>query len=359
MPKPTFKTFDESVIDMLRWYWYRTGTPPDSVEGSVLRTVFEAVGFVNEQLSHAYDQALLDAIPEATFAAFGYQRHPSQRARVTLVFSRTVPVAERYPIPRGTQVRTASGVHFETVQAAELVPGALTVEVPAQAVLAGKLGNTPAGTITQMVNLLPGVERVINPHAAEGGEDEESLSDQAARFSRYLATLAKGTIPALQAAALGVQLPSGERATQVKVVDTYLEPAVPLGMCRVYLYRPGGVSQALKREVEVVLEREQRPVGVVLTVLEIAPRPVSLAVTVHAPSTLVLNAVEEAAYRFFGGLAIGEDVDFNRLIWALTDADPEVYKVEITAPRTHVTVGPYERAELASLTLSYSGVTKR
>lgn len=356
MPASTFKSLDESVADMLRWYYYRTQIAPDSRAGSLLRTTFEAVGFVVEQLSHRFDTALTEAIPEAVFAAFGFEREAAQPAFVALRFSRANPAPENYPIPAGTLAQTSSSVVFATSQPATLAAGTTHVEVMARCLMPGVIGNVPPHSVTQLNALLPGVETVTNPQSGYGGVNAETRDDQAARFARYLATLAKGTPPALTAAALAVRDEHGHRAHHALVVDTYTDDTIPLGTCRIYLYRPGGVPQTLLDAVLAELEFSQRPVGVRLEVAPVTTVSVDVTATIYGRRSNALGDAEAAAYRFFDQLAIGEGVDYERLIAQLVSASADIYSAKVFAPATSVPIGRYERAEVGTLTLLFEEV---
>lgn len=353
MPELTFKTLEQAVTDMLRYYAYRTGITPDVTPGATLLTLFEAWGFEVEQLSHGFDTALKDAIPEAVFSAFGFARQEAQAAQVVLRFSRAAPASEAYPILAGTQAQTNGGVVFATDADATLAAGTDHVDVLATCTSLGSLGNVPAGAVQQLVALIPGVEAVTNPTGGYGGSDAEAVEAQRSRFASYLSTLAKGTIPALTAGALSVESAPGERASKALVVDQFLDGAIPAATARIYVYRPGGASQALLDAITSYLELEQRPVGVVLDVQEVSVTSVDVTATVTASDESALLDAQEAVYAFFDALEIGEDVDLERLIKALLSASEGIYTVTVAAPAADVAVGSYERAELGTLTLTF------
>jgi uncharacterized phage protein gp47/JayE len=358
VPPLTFRSMPEAVAAMLRIYWARTGVQPDVTEGSILRTLFEAWGYEIEQQTARYDAALLDAIPEAVFAAYGFAKQPATNASVTLRFSRSSTSGTPFPIPAGTTAETITGVPFTTTTDVTLAAGTLTVDALATAVVGGSGGNVPAGSITRLVGLVPGVEAVTNPLSAFGGVDAETLSAQQERFAAYLATLAKGTAPAMAAAALTVVTNAGERAQQVIVVDNYDNALIPVGEVVVHAYRPGGTSLDLRAAILAHLELTQRPVGVLLSVEDVTPVPVEVAVTVHAAVADTANRAEETTQAFFDAIAIGEDVHASTLEAAIARADSRVYRAVVTLTGgTPASIGPYERAELDSVTVTLDTTT--
>lgn len=343
-------SFEQRVAEMIRHYQGRTGLTPDTRQGSILRTLFEAVGFYGEQQAHQFDRELRAAIPEAVFAAFGYARQPAMAATVTLRFSRATAAPEPLVIPVGARAQTSGGVVFATTREAVIPLGHAMVEVLAQAVAPGANGNALANTITRLATLMAGVEAVTNPQPAFGGMDEEDAASQERRFAAYLASLARGTIPAIGASALAVRLPDGERATQVLVSDTNHDAAIPVGVVWVHLYRPGGASLALREAVLRALANDQLAAGTMLEVRPVTHIPVNVSATIRTFDADVTPLVVTAAHRFFSAIGIGEDVSTERLIWALTQSDPRVYQVRITSPAGGVAIARYSRAELGAFT---------
>ncbi len=358
MPPLTFRSMPDAVAAMLRIYWARTGVQPDAIEGSVLRTLFEAWGYEIEQQTARFDSALDAAIPEAVFAAFGFAREPSTAASVTLRFSRASPSGQSFLVPAGTAAETLTGIRFLTTQDVTLAADTTAVNAPATAVAGGSGGNAPAGSITRLATLLPGVEAVTNPLSAFGGTDAESLDAQEARFAAHLATLAKGTAAAITAAALTVITPDGERARQAIAVDNHEDDLIPVGEVVVHAYRPGGTSITLRDAILAHLERTQRPVGVLLSVEDVTAVPVDLDVIVHADASGADARATHATTEFFDAIAIGEDVHAAALEAAIARADASAYRVAVTiAGGTPAVIGPYERAEPGAITVTLNTAT--
>lgn len=365
MAQPAFRSMEQAVVDMLRWYAYASGITPDSERGSVLRTLFEAWGYEVEQQSWRFDTELRAAIPEAVFDAFGFARIPAASATTILTFARSTPAGEAYLIPEGTLAGTVGNILFQTTQDVTLPAGATSITAPAEAVTPGAEGNVAANTITVLTALVPGVETVTNAQAAYGGADAETLAAQRDRFAAYLATLAKGTIPALTAAALTVQTSTGERAAKVLVVDNYLDALVPASEAYVYVYTPTGATQDLLDAIFTKLEQEQRPVGVKLTMQLVTPAEHTIDLTVTGSDSTVGPTVEAAVRAHVEALAIGEDVDVNRMVAAALAADASIYTVTGTisddatptpntyGPNQAAPIGTYGQATIAAVNVTF------
>jgi Baseplate J-like protein len=76
------------------------------------------------------------------------------------------------PIPFGTTVSTAAGVHYD-VAPASIAPPHTFVQVPIRALVPGKAGNTAANTVTVIDKPIPNV-KVTNAQPIAGGTDATS-----------------------------------------------------------------------------------------------------------------------------------------------------------------------------------------
>jgi phage-related baseplate assembly protein len=114
-------------------------------------------------------------------------RLQAQPALTTLRFTLTAPLAFTASIPQGTQVQAPNGVIFETLVAGSFVGGALTVDVPARALVEGEIGNGFApGQINSIINWnQPWAVTVSNTTLTAGGSDEET--DDQYRYRVWLA----------------------------------------------------------------------------------------------------------------------------------------------------------------------------
>jgi len=338
-----FKTLDEALFEMLATWWARTGIQPDTTPGSVLRTLFEAVGFQVEDLTFRFDQEVRKAIPRAVFEAFGFTPLPATRAQTTLRFERGAPYTTPLEIPRGFRVARADSVEYETLEDAAIAPGATWVDVPAAAVEAGERGNAPVASILYPRYALPTLTRVWNPVPATGGSDEEPLEEQKRRFALYIAQVHRATRVALEAAALTAIGPAGERAREVLVLDTVLRPCLPPGVVEVWVddgygTASSGLLQAVAEAVDAM-----RAAGVYARVYRAEAFPVDVRVAVDGPEE-AWGAVEEAARRYLLGLRVGEKISRENLITALTVSHPKVREIDLLEPLEDVRLPFYTRA---------------
>jgi phage-related baseplate assembly protein len=354
MPAPVFKPLEQSVADMIRTYEHRSGVPADTIKGSILRTNFEAVGFKLEELSYGVDQAVTEAIPEATYAAFGFAKVKNQKAKVYIRFGRSLPSSEPITIPAGTQVQTLSGIIFVTLSDAVLTQPAVYIDVLAESLEAGSIANVLANSLNIPLTLIPGIEYTTNPLDATGGVDEEDTATQAQRFADEEAKLAKGTLPAYEALAKDVILETGERAFQVSALDNFLNAELELGVIEVWVYVPGGATQGLLDAIKTYLYLpENRRGGVEIRVYAVEIIPYDLIVTVRSSSPSAITDTTNLCYQYNNALKIGENVDRERLS-AVLKPDSVAYKVSITEPATDIIVQSNQRAEVGNVVVNVS-----
>ena len=276
----------------------------------------------------------------------GLTRNEAVRAAGTLRFSVGTAAQTDLPIPQGTVCMTAGLVTFETTREAVLPAGKLSVDVPAQAVLPGSGGNTPAGTIRTMAVAPTGVAACTNPAAFTGGRETEG--DEALR-ARILASYQR--------------LPNGTNAAYYEQEATALEGVAAanvlpknrgLGTVDIYIAADGGLpSQELLEEVQDALE-SKREIAVDLRVLSPQAVTVNVLVSVKARESYLLQTVREAVsaaiQTWFDGGLLGKDL-------LLADLRQRIYETEgvanyrIDSPANDVTVSPGQLPVLGVLSV--------
>ena len=188
----------------------------------------EVMGQVAELAAALYlDSATGDALDRLVFDRYGLTRKPAAASIGSVQFSTTVGSPTTFAIPIGTIVQTAAGTQFVTTEATVYLGGSfgpLTVAV--RSVLAGASQNAKVGTITSIISSISGAAAdlvVTNAFASAGAdatEDDDTLRDRARRF---FTTVRRGTLAALEAAALGVA--GVRKASAFEVIDALGRPA--------------------------------------------------------------------------------------------------------------------------------------
>lgn len=211
----------------------RDAVEREGMDANVLLAAAAAIGDeVMRQVARLLAASFLDSANDSdldrlVFDRYGLVRKPAAVSQGTVAFSATAPSPTTFTIPAGTKLSTANGVQFLTSEAVSFPIGSTgPILVAARSTLAGGDQNVKAGTITSLISPItsqPSDLVVTNPLATTGGdnvEQDDSLRDRARRF---FSTVRRGTLGALEAAALGV---SGVRkAAAFEVLDALGRPA--------------------------------------------------------------------------------------------------------------------------------------
>jgi len=114
-------------------------------------------------------------------------RLQAQNATTTLRFTLAAPLAFDVSIPQGTMCQAPNGVVFQTLESGLILSPSLTGDVPAQALVAGAIGNGfAAGQINSIINWnQPFGVSVANTDVSQGGSDVET--DEQYRYRIWLA----------------------------------------------------------------------------------------------------------------------------------------------------------------------------
>ncbi len=206
-------TISQLVQNIMNTIQSKVNKVLDFTIGSVFVALAEAQGqtamwlqsLILQVLAWTRAQTSTGSALDLWLAQFGFSRLPGVSASGSVTMGANVAPASPVSIPAGKTVQTVSGIRFITTASATLAAGSTSVSVPVVAVLSGTTGNVAAGTITQFVTAVPGIDTVTNPTAFTNGVNPESDSAVRARFVTYIASLQKGTRLAVQAAILGVQ----------------------------------------------------------------------------------------------------------------------------------------------------------
>lgn len=164
----------------------------DTNVGSVARKILDAVA---ESVSEAYIDSHMQQYQydldskigsdlDAFCNLFGIFRLAARRGSGAVIFSRTGAATSTVFIPVNTQINsnTTPSQSFLTLVGGLMSEGVLSVEIPAQAVIAGPDGNVGPSLITRISSPLAGTSAVTNPEAFTGGAIQETDSELRTRF---------------------------------------------------------------------------------------------------------------------------------------------------------------------------------
>lgn len=323
--------------------------PTDLVPGSLELAHMEAVALSMEEYEVRTAQAVLRAIPEACFRAFGFGLQPAVAATGTVIFSTIAGMEKDLVVPLGTQLRANDGTVFKTLSAGIIsASSGVSGQVPIVAQELGPKGNLPPGFITRIAGSIPGVDLVNNPSATVGGSVAESEDARGERFGAFLRSLVRGTVEALEFGAISTGLVSSARAIEPGALIPRPQGVTPAGTVWLFV-DDGGDGISLNPNVEATVTRTifgyrdgsglrvpgWKAAGVVVRVL---PSP-KVPVRVHARLSLtpgggarwqeIQDALNLTLQAVVSTAVIGEAIPYGRLSATLRLADPDIQDLTI------------------------------
>lgn len=243
MPKFTPKRFEQILTAMLAKVVSRTNLS-DITDASGVKHVLAAAARQDDE-QYFQMTLLLDlfSIDRAVGEDLDERAKDIQPGTVTrrlavaangnVVFSRT-GTAGTVNVPAGTKVKTSDGKVFTTTGVATITPlspeqipphgiGRDSNPVGAVADVPGAAGNVASNTVIKFDAKPAGVDEVTNPDPFQNGLDKESDDEFRARLKRFIASLPRSTVEAIETGILGLTDPvSGSTVLFIKVVEDFL-----------------------------------------------------------------------------------------------------------------------------------------
>jgi uncharacterized phage protein gp47/JayE len=197
------QSMEQIVERMIRWTRGATDQLTDFRVGSKVRTLYEAVGVVLEELYDRVFRAMRLTIEENIYTVIGFVKEPATYASGTVRMSRTTPADTDYYIPAGTEVLSdATPYHapskYRTVDDAILEVGKTFVDVFVVANQSGEDSNVGAGTVREFVSKPVGIDSITNLEPLQGGGEEETKEEQKVRFEAYMQSRARGVLQSIE-----------------------------------------------------------------------------------------------------------------------------------------------------------------
>ena len=316
----------------------------DLTVGSVLRAILEANASVALWLQWLIVQVLTatrlatstGADCDSFGADFGFVRLPAVAASGQATFSRFTATTTAL-VPAGTTVATTGNtqsfiVVADTTNTAYnaaadgymIMPGTAGVNATVVASVAGAAGNVLPGMISLIGTAVPGIDTVTNTNALTGGVDAESDMAFKARFSNYLASLARATNIAIGAAVATIQ--QGLSYTITENVDQ--TGNVLMGNFIVTVDNgtgapPTTLLQMVQQAVDLV-----RPVATSFAVQGPVVVQANVSVTLEtatgANHAVAVAAVAGAFETYIASLSIGATLSYTKLAQLAYDASGAV-----------------------------------
>ena len=185
----------------------RDGSDANIILNAAVAAAEEVVGSLIDLCAGQFlDSANEEALDRLVYDRYGLVRKGAATALGTVEFSTVVANPTAFTITAGTTLATADGIQFVTTLATSFSAGSTgPVYVPVRSVLAGADQQASIGTITSVIDGIggsPGDLSVNNAVATAGADDQETDSSLRDRARRFFSAAQRGTIGAVESAAL-------------------------------------------------------------------------------------------------------------------------------------------------------------
>ena len=344
--------------------------------GLFLRVTAWSIGIVWQVVEDVYNSAFVDTAEghnlDRVALYIGITRRSAVRATGTITFTGD----NNTVIEEGFLAETEDGIQFTTTEEVTIVTG--TAEAEIKAVEPGTTGNVPAGTITEIVNPIEGLDSITNAVGTEGGRNKET---DAELRERYILSVSKGgasTIDSIRASLLDITSVRAALVIENNTMTVDGEDRPPKSF-ESYVLAPnnietrGRVAQSIIEskaagiepygsESETVedLAGQEHTVG--FTFATEVDIEVDVTATtnqeypVDGDERIVTEIVkyiggEDADGAVYAGLSMGDDVIYTRIIKAcykvpgLDDVDVTINKVGVAAGTDNIAITLIEVAE--------------
>jgi len=228
--------------------------------GAVGRTLVEAPAVEIDELYQQMFIGLKEAIPVAIYNSFSFDLMSpvaaSGNVRVTITSS-----AQDTSIAAGTIFKVQNGkTDYASAEDVTILAGNTFADVLVTARNAGTVGNIPANQSFTLSPTLSNLVSATNLVAFSNGLNQETEDARKERFARYIRSLSRGTVAAIEFALETVELEDVdglviERVQARSVVEPYLlDPLNPIALVECYLHNGTAPASTdlIDRAVEVI-----------------------------------------------------------------------------------------------------------
>lgn len=345
-----FKSFNQLVTDQVNAVMAKSNKLIDFTIGSILRSWIESNSFLTMWLQGLIINILTiiraSTIPDndeadldSWFSDFSYTRFQGSPSTGNLVFSRNTPDSLAY-VTVGTRVETAvNSIPFivtldddninyvPEMNAYKLDVGTKSINVPAQCLTNGTVGNVSANQINLINSPIVGVDSVTNPFAFVNGKDKDNNSQARKKFALYLLSLAKANKGTIEYAL--ISNPNIKSYSLIENQD-FIGNKTPGLFIAVIDDGSGNPPSSLIQNVMQTLNAVR---GFTIRYAVYPPQVIqiniSTTITINPDfdTQLVLSAVKNALSLYLTNLNIGEKVIYTKIYGVIYSASAGVVNV--------------------------------
>ncbi len=357
------KDFSEIVNQLMSELVVRTPftnlNPSTAIRGLLevfAKVIADLYDLVKTVMQQSFVQTATGSWLDLKVREMGIIRRPAVKTKVILTFVSNSPAEQNITIPLGTICKSlkdlnGSDYRFITIEEAVLEEGHSSVQVIAEAELAGSAWNVGQDTITRIVTRITGINAVTNGSGyliREGSDPEpdEQLRERA--ITKWETLGLGGTRGAYRNWALSVP-----GVVAASVLDDF--PFGP-GTVGVVIVGSGGIpTPALRSEVhQFIKARKPLTADVRILAPDIQVIDLDLEITrfANAGQTTVESGVLDAINKFCGVLQLGEGLVIARLINSIMEV-PGVYNMKVNSPAEDISISVDQFLEVEAIGITH------
>lgn len=265
------KRLSDILAELVDYTGTHTDEITDFTTGSVVRSIYEAISMVIEQLYQLSTENVTWAIDHAILDAFDYSPRDAQRAYGYVTVDLYTPLTQDVTLGRGTSFFSSEDgnktLYFETIEPYLIPQGSTSFKVEVYCTQAGEIGNIPPNYIDNITTTQLSVTGVTNDEAFLTGRDEETAEELKKRFRSFVNTRARATKNAVEYAVNSVP----------EVTGCYIK--VGTGEFTIYAHDANGdLPDSLYNNIIDAVKDKYNPVGTEWHVSPLTKVKVSLQV---------------------------------------------------------------------------------
>jgi hypothetical protein len=219
--------------------------------GAIGRTLVEAPAAEIDQLYQQMFNGLREAIPVAVYQSFSFP--PLAAAGSTGTIQVTIAASQSATlVSSGTLfASTVTAVTYAATADTVIPAGITSINVPVAATTTGSVTNLVVDVSFTLTPSPSGFVSAVNLAPFVNGLDAETTTQQQVRFNAFIASLPRGTVPALyygmsMATVLDANGNVIERPVFTSVVEPYVtDPTQPVGLVNCFVHNGVGNTSAL------------------------------------------------------------------------------------------------------------------
>jgi len=218
--------------------------------GAIARTLVEAPAAEIDQLYQQMFNGLREAIPVSIYQSFSFPPLAAFAATGTIQVTITAQTTATL-VSAGTLFSaTVSATQYAATADTIIPAGVSTAAIPVAATVVGSSTNLVVDVSFTLTPSPSGFVSAVNLAPFVNGMDAETAAQQQLRFNAFIASLPRGTIPALYyGMSVAVVLDANgnviERPVFTSVVEPYLtDPTQPVGLVNCYVHNGVGNTSA-------------------------------------------------------------------------------------------------------------------